>query len=71
MPTALLQNMTIEKDYQSFNNSITKKPAQASDNDIDPTLSRINRKIEVPSNSPAYLGRIPLHTDRMKQLEYL
>lgn len=71
LPTAQLQNTTIEKDYQTFNNSNIKRPAHTGDNDIDPTLSQLNSKIEVPGNSPAYLGRIPLHTDRMKQLEYL
>lgn len=68
LPTDHLHATTIEKDYEAFNNSILKRPPHSPDNHIDPALSQLNRRIEVPGNSPAYLGRIPLHSDRMKQL---
>jgi hypothetical protein len=38
---------------------------------IDDILSSINKHVDVPDSSPAFLGRIPISSDRKRQLDYL
>lgn len=38
---------------------------------VDNVLSSINKHIDLPDSSPAYLGRIPISSDRKRQLDYL
>jgi hypothetical protein len=39
--------------------------------EVDAVLGSINKNANIPDNSPAYLGRIPISTDRKRQLDYL
>ena len=39
--------------------------------ELDAVLGSINKNANIPDNSPAYLGRIPISTDRKRQLDYL
>jgi hypothetical protein len=65
---------TIEKEYSSLNESmmdIERKTSKLRDTEIDRAIYHINKRIEVPDSSPAFLGRIPISSDRRRQLEYL
>ena len=39
--------------------------------EVDDLLSSINKHIDVPDSSPAFLGRIPFNADRKRQLDYI
>ena len=38
---------------------------------VDGISQQINRHIDTPSSSPAFIGRIPTQSDRQRQLQYL
>lgn len=47
------------------------KTSKLKANNVDSVLGRINKHIDVPDSSPAFLGRIPVNADRKQQLDYI